>query len=128
MVISYLVNKNEYSIGSAYTPAPAHRLDRNTAGIVVFGKNLPALQTLAKSIQDKEKIPNKYLKLNNAKTYMDWALQVFELRINPDLHKLKRAKEETQMLGVFFLYAPELLEALKATGDIKRYKKYKKHK
>ena len=30
------------------------------------------------------------------------------------------------MLGVFFLYAPELLEALKATGDIKRYKKYKK--
>ena len=53
-------------------------------------------------------------------------MQVFELRINPDLHKLKRAKEETQMLGVFFLYAPELLEALKATGDIKRYKKYKK--
>lgn len=63
MVISYLVNKNEYSIGSAYTPAPAHRLDRNTAGIVIFGKNLPALQTLAKSIQDKDKITKKYLTL-----------------------------------------------------------------
>lgn len=72
------------------------------------------------------KIPDKYLKLNSAKTYMDWALQVFELRINPELHKLKRAKEETQMLGVFFLYANDLLADLENSGDTKRYKKYNK--
>lgn len=71
-------------------------------------------------------IPDEYLSINDQATYMDWALQVFELRINPDLHKLKRAKEETQMLGVFFLYAPEILEALKNSWDKKRYAKYKK--
>lgn len=63
MVISYLINKKEYQVGAAYTPAPVHRLDRNTAGIVIFGKNLPTLQSLALAIQDKNKITKKYLTL-----------------------------------------------------------------
>lgn len=84
------------------------------------------LEYIAHTYYLLSKIPDKYLKLNKASTYMDWALQVFELRINPDLHELNRAKEETQMLGVFFLYANDLLEDLKNSGDIKRYKKYSK--
>ncbi len=65
MVISYLVGKGEYDPNKdfGYVPAPAHRLDRNTAGIIIFGKNLPTLQYLSSIMQDKEKIEKRYLTL-----------------------------------------------------------------
>lgn len=65
MVLLYLSNKGEYDPQdvSAYKPAPAHRLDRNTAGIVVFGKNITALRELADIINDKSKASKRYLAL-----------------------------------------------------------------
>ena len=65
MVISYLVEKGEYdpNVNNGYVPAPAHRLDRNTEGIVIFGKNLKTLQYLSTVITDKDKIEKKYLTL-----------------------------------------------------------------
>ena len=48
-VIAYLAEKGAYVPGGArtFTPAPANRLDRNTTGLVMFGKNLPAARDLA---------------------------------------------------------------------------------
>ena len=65
MVISYLINKGEYDPikDLGYTPAPSHRLDRNTAGLVVFGKNISTLRYLSKIMQDKTLIEKKYLAL-----------------------------------------------------------------
>ena len=65
MVISYLVDKKEYdpNVDVGYVPAPAHRLDRNTAGIIVFGKNLPTLQYLSTVMSDKTKVEKRYLTL-----------------------------------------------------------------
>lgn len=65
MVISYLIEKKEYDPNKnlGYTPAPSHRLDRNTAGIVIFGKNLKTLQYLSKVMSDKNKIEKKYITL-----------------------------------------------------------------
>ena len=65
MVISYLINKGEYDPNKnlGYKPAPAHRLDRNTAGIVVFGKNIATLRYLADALNDKSVISKKYLAL-----------------------------------------------------------------
>ena len=65
MVLLYLSNKGEYDPNSvsAYKPAPAHRLDRNTAGIVVFGKNITALRELADLLNDKNKVSKRYLAL-----------------------------------------------------------------
>ena len=65
MVISYLVSKKEYDPNKdlGYVPAPGHRLDRNTAGIVVFGKNLPTLQYLSEIMPDKSKVEKRYLTL-----------------------------------------------------------------
>lgn len=65
MVVSYLTNKGEYdpSKNLGYKPAPAHRLDRNTAGIVVFGKNIETLRYLADALNDKSVIHKKYLAL-----------------------------------------------------------------
>ena len=65
MVLLYLSNKGEYnpSSVSAYKPAPVHRLDRNTSGIVVFGKNINALRELQEVINDKSKASKRYLAL-----------------------------------------------------------------
>lgn len=65
MVISYLINKGEYDPNKnlGYKPAPAHRLDRNTAGIVVFGKNIATLRYLSEALNDKSVISKRYLAL-----------------------------------------------------------------
>lgn len=65
MVISYLTNKGEYDPNKnlGYKPAPAHRLDRNTAGIVVFGKNIATLRYLSEALNDKSVISKRYLAL-----------------------------------------------------------------
>lgn len=53
----------------------------------------------------------QYLKLNKPATYLKWAAKICDLRVNPALHDNVRAKEETQMLGQFFLYINDLLSA-----------------
>ena len=64
-VLNYLYFKGEYNprVDHGFIPGPAHRLDRNTSGIVVFGKNLPALQSLEDLFKDKEDIKKCYLAL-----------------------------------------------------------------
>ena len=63
-VLSYLKYKGEYiEDNKAFTPGPAHRLDRNTAGLVIFGKNIITLQYLMSIMQDKSRIEKKYLAL-----------------------------------------------------------------
>ncbi|MDD2217965.1 MAG: RluA family pseudouridine synthase [Eubacteriales bacterium] len=62
-VISYLSDKNEYSAADekTFTPAPANRLDRNTTGLVLFGKNAAALKELNAMIRDKDCVSKYYL-------------------------------------------------------------------
>lgn len=64
-VLSYLYQKGEYDphVHMGLVPAPAHRLDRNTSGIVLYGKNLPTLQDLLLLFQDKKEITKTYLAL-----------------------------------------------------------------
>ena len=56
---------------------------------------------------------DEVLSLNDATTYLKWAADVFNLRVNPALHEDERGKEEAQMLGVYFLYIQDLLAKLK---------------
>lgn len=51
-VLFYLLKKGEYSPSkfNSFTPALCNRLDRNTSGIVLVGKNLMAVQNLNKAI------------------------------------------------------------------------------
>jgi hypothetical protein len=46
-------------------------------------------------------------------TYLFWAAQVMCMRLDPDCHRNKREKEESQLVGVFILYITDLLEDLK---------------
>lgn len=54
--LSYLHNKGDYIPENevTFTPAPCNRLDRNTSGMVIFGKNFEALRVLNEAIRDGE--------------------------------------------------------------------------
>lgn len=64
---------------------------------------------------------NEILRINSSEEYLSWAADVFNLRVNPELHDNDRGKEESQMLGVYFLYIQDLLEKLKTHGLIEKY-------
>ncbi len=66
---------------------------------------------------------NETLLLNSAEDYLQWAADVFMLRVNPDFHETKRGKEEARMLGVYFLYIQDLLKKLKQHGLTDYYEK-----
>ena len=61
-VINYLYFKGEYDPKNdhGFIPAPAHRLDRNTSGLVCFAKNLVSLQELEDLFKEKEEITKEY--------------------------------------------------------------------
>ncbi len=61
-VLSYLYHKGEYdhSLENTFIPGPVHRLDRNTSGIVVFGKSFIALQRLNEMMKLRHCIEKTY--------------------------------------------------------------------
>lgn len=62
-VLSYLMEKGEYDPRTerTFTPAPANRLDRNTTGLVLFGKNGEALRELNRMIREKGYVSKYYI-------------------------------------------------------------------
>lgn len=63
-VLSYLYDKGDYEPEKeiTFTPAPCNRLDRNTSGIVVFGKNFSSLKLLNEMIRER-KLQKYYMAL-----------------------------------------------------------------
>lgn len=59
-VRDYLIEKGEFDPSSekVFSPAPANRLDRNTTGLVLFGKTAAALKALNEAI--REDLTDKY--------------------------------------------------------------------
>ena len=53
-VLSYLNDKGDYLPEKelTFTPAPCNRLDRNTSGVVIFGKNFESLRTMNEMIRE----------------------------------------------------------------------------
>ena len=64
-VIEYLMATNQYNPNKekGFVPGPAHRLDRNTSGLVVFGKNHNALTLLFDLFKNHDLINKHYLAL-----------------------------------------------------------------
>lgn len=63
-VLDYLYFKGEFDPNShAFVPSPAHRLDRNTPGLVIFGKTDAALKQLEELFRDRDEIEKKYTAL-----------------------------------------------------------------
>lgn len=61
-VTAYLIANGDYSprAEKTFSPAPANRLDRNTTGIVLFGKNSSALKALNEMIRERDAIGKYY--------------------------------------------------------------------
>jgi 23S rRNA pseudouridine955/2504/2580 synthase len=60
-VLDYLYYKDEYDPNvTGFTPSPAHRLDRNTSGLVVFGKNDAALKELEELFKERSELDKRY--------------------------------------------------------------------
>lgn len=64
-VITYLYKKGEYdpSNQKGFTPAPVHRIDRNTSGIVLVGKDLQTIQELSLLFKNHDELEKEYLAL-----------------------------------------------------------------
>lgn len=93
MVVEYLIAKGEYDPkkDKAFKPGPAHRLDRNTSGIVMFGKNHDTLVYLFELLKEHELIGKHYISLVCGEVEEDGVVEA-PLRKNFDLHKVVVAK------------------------------------
>lgn len=62
-VVDYLIETGSYNprIERTFTPAPVNRLDRNTTGLVLFGKTNLAVQQLNQMIREKDKVSKCYM-------------------------------------------------------------------
>ena len=62
-VIDYLIEQGDYvpRREKTFVPSPVNRLDRNTSGLVLFGKNSQALRTLALMLREKGFVEKYYL-------------------------------------------------------------------
>lgn len=61
-VLDYLYLKGEYDPSeTSFTPSPAHRLDRNTSGLVIYGKTDAALKQLTDLFKERKGISKHYL-------------------------------------------------------------------
>ena len=62
-VLNYLFKKGEYDPHTTlgFTPAPSHRLDRNTSGQIIFAKNLISQQAIEKMLHDRRGLRRFYL-------------------------------------------------------------------
>ena len=108
-VINYLYFKGEYNPNDkGFTPAPAHRLDRNTSGLVVFAKNLVSLQELEELFKNKDNISKEYLALVKGK--VDHKLEI-------DSPLLKDEKTGTVRVSKYGKSALTYVEKVKFYGD-----------
>lgn len=109
-VLNYLYYKEEYnpSTEQGFTPAPAHRLDRNTSGLVVYAKNLVALQELEDLFKDKVEIRKEYQ-----------ALVVGHLDSKQEINKPLLKDEKTGLVKVSKLgkEAITIVKPIKYIGD-----------
>lgn len=61
-VLDYLYYKDEFDPNNhSFVPSPAHRLDRNTSGLVIFGKTNESLSELTRLFKERDDIHKKYL-------------------------------------------------------------------
>lgn len=77
-VIDYLIAEGAYNprTEKTFTPASVNRLDRNTTGLVLFGKNSESLRMLNKLIRERNSISKYYLTI--VKGTLDRELHLYD--------------------------------------------------
>ena len=95
-VLTYLYNKGEYDphISLGFTPGPVHRLDRNTSGLVIFGKTMRALQDLNEMMKKRHCIDKTYLTI--CKGYMKDNDMIGYMKKDSDQSLVKAVSKDTK--------------------------------
>lgn len=78
-LLGYMREKREWSPGDTFTPALCNRLDRNTSGIVLAGKNMGALQWLSKLLKSRA-LEKYYLAIAEGELPQDMELKGYLYR------------------------------------------------
>lgn len=75
-VQGYLQEKGEYQPGRerTFVPSPVNRLDRNTTGLVIFGKNSRALRAINAMMREKGQVSKWYMTITAGKLDKSLAL------------------------------------------------------
>lgn len=62
-VLGYLTEKGDYlpRLEKTFVPSPVNRLDRNTTGLVIFGKDAETLKRLNQLIRERDSVEKYYL-------------------------------------------------------------------
>ena len=120
-VLTYLFDKGDYDPQKevTFTPAPCNRLDRNTSGIVMFGKNFEAIKLLNEMIR-KRSIQKYYVALVKGRikegTYEGYIYKNEDTNISkvfdtemPDTKKIAMDVKNIQSCGSFSLIEIDLL-------------------
>lgn len=103
-VLSYLYGKGEYDpTDRGFVPAPAHRLDRNTSGLVIFGKNIASLQALLEMFKEHENLRKTYFALVKGYVSKDGKIDL-PLRKNEKLGKVVVDKKSSLAKQAITLY------------------------
>ena len=100
-VLNYLISTGGYDPDGAgtFTPAPVNRLDRNTTGLVLFGKTLPATKELAVMLKGSENgnanIAKEYLTIVKGKLEKEVILRAYMTR-DKERNMTQVLKEKTE--------------------------------
>lgn len=120
-VLSYLYDKGDYAPEKevTFTPAPCNRLDRNTSGVVIFGKNFESLKLLNEMIRER-KIKKYYVALVKGRitdrTYEAYISKIEDENISkvyndnkPDTKKIAMEVKTIQSCGTFSFIEMDLI-------------------
>ncbi|GAA0116255.1 RluA family pseudouridine synthase [Clostridium senegalense] len=120
-VLSYLYDKGDYEPEKeiTFTPAPCNRLDRNTSGIVIYGKNFSSLKEMNEMIRERKvekyymalikgKIKEGYYEAYISKNEDNNISKVYE-EYKPNTKKIAMKVKVIQSCGIFSLVELELL-------------------
>lgn len=121
-IVYYLYEKGEYSpeTEKGFLPAVANRLDRNTSGVVLAGKNLPALQALNRAAVER-RLDKLYYTIVKGRLSRDGVLQGYYGR-DGSHRKTEVSKEEmgaevlTKVRTLCYRDGYSLLEVTLLTG------------
>ena len=101
-VVDYLIETGAYSPRAerSFVPSPVHRLDRNTTGLVIFGKNAEALRVLSAMLKKEPDCSEESQNGSAGRALRKIYLTIVEGRLEKELHlKNKLLKDEQRNRG-----------------------------
>ena len=113
-VLNYLYQKGEYDpiADLGFVPGPVHRLDRNTSGLVIFGKTMKALQDLNEMMKKRHCIDKTYLTI--CKGYMESQEMIDYVKKDADNKMMRIVSKDSQ--GALKMHT--IVEKMKYKNDM----------